>query len=75
MTSTQGSSRSVANSLGVFLDFLVLRVGDLDLRKLYLDFSVSSSQDPTEVTIYQTAGGVPQYFLLKKRDFIKVHFQ
>jgi hypothetical protein len=31
-----------------------------------LDFSVSSSQDPTEVTIYQTAGGVPQYFLLKK---------
>lgn len=31
-----------------------------------VDFSVSSSLDPTEVTVYQTAGGVPTYFLLKK---------
>lgn len=31
-----------------------------------IDFSVSSSQDPTEVTIYQIAGNVPQYYLLKK---------
>ncbi len=31
-----------------------------------IDFSVSSSQDPTEVSIYQIAGNVPQYFLLKK---------
>jgi hypothetical protein len=31
-----------------------------------VDFSVSSSQDPTEVSIYQIAGNVPQYFLLKK---------
>mgnify|MGYP003343240078 CR=1 FL=1 len=31
-----------------------------------VDFSVSSSQDPTEVTIYQIAGNVPQYYLLKK---------
>jgi len=31
-----------------------------------VDFSVSSSQDPTEVSIYQTAGNIPQYFLLKK---------
>jgi hypothetical protein len=30
------------------------------------DFSVSSSQDPTEVTVYQTSGDVPQYYLLKK---------
>jgi hypothetical protein len=30
------------------------------------DFSVSSSQDPTEVSIYQIAGNIPQYFLLKK---------
>ena len=30
------------------------------------DFSVSSSQDPTEVTIYQIAGNIPQYYLLKK---------
>jgi len=31
-----------------------------------IDFSVSSSQDPTEVTIYQISGNNPQYFLLKK---------
>ena len=31
-----------------------------------IDFSTSSSQDPTEVSVYQTAGGVPQYYLLKK---------
>ena len=31
-----------------------------------IDFSVSSSQDPTEVSVYQIAGSVPQYFLLKK---------
>jgi hypothetical protein len=31
-----------------------------------IDFSVSSSQDPTEVSVYQIAGNIPQYFLLKK---------
>jgi len=31
-----------------------------------IDFSVSSSQDPTEVSVYQIAGNAPQYFLLKK---------
>jgi len=31
-----------------------------------VDFSLSSSQDPTETSIYQIAGNVPQYFLLKK---------
>jgi hypothetical protein len=31
-----------------------------------VDFTVSSSLDPTEVTIYQTSGGNPQYYLLKK---------
>jgi hypothetical protein len=31
-----------------------------------IDFSVSSSQDPTEVTIYQISGNTPQYFLLRK---------
>ena len=30
-----------------------------------IDFSVSSSGDPTEVTIYQLSGGNPNYFLLK----------
>jgi hypothetical protein len=31
-----------------------------------IDFSVSSSLDPTEVSIYQIAGNIPQYYLLKK---------
>jgi hypothetical protein len=31
-----------------------------------VDFSVSSSQDPTEVSVYQIAGNNPQYYLLKK---------
>jgi hypothetical protein len=31
-----------------------------------LDFSLSSSQDPTEVSVYQVVGSIPQYFLLKK---------
>ena len=31
-----------------------------------IDFSVSSSQDPTQISVYQVAGNIPQYFLLKK---------
>jgi len=31
-----------------------------------VDFSVSSSGDPTEVSVYSTSGGNPTYFLLKK---------
>jgi len=31
-----------------------------------IDFSFSSSQDPTEVTVYQENSGTPEYFLLKK---------
>jgi hypothetical protein len=31
-----------------------------------VDFSVSSSQDPTEISVYQISGNSPQYFLLKK---------
>lgn len=31
-----------------------------------IDFSLSSSQDPTEVSVYQVAGSTPQYYLLKK---------
>ena len=31
-----------------------------------VDFSVSSSQDPTEITIFQTAGSDPVSYLLKK---------
>ena len=31
-----------------------------------IDFSVSSSLDPTEVSVYQISGNKPQYFLLKK---------
>jgi hypothetical protein len=31
-----------------------------------IDFSVSSSLDPTEISVYQISGTIPQYFLLKK---------
>jgi hypothetical protein len=31
-----------------------------------VDFSISSSQDPTEISVYQIAGNNPQYYLLKK---------
>jgi hypothetical protein len=31
-----------------------------------VDFSVSSSSDPTDITIYEVSGGNPTYFLLKK---------
>tara|TARA_R110002126_G_scaffold15034_6_gene62089 strand:- start:4017 stop:5876 length:1860 start_codon:yes stop_codon:yes gene_type:complete len=31
-----------------------------------IDFSVSSSQDPTEISVYQISGTTPQYYLLKK---------
>ena len=31
-----------------------------------IDFTVSSSQDPTEISVYQISGNSPQYFLLKK---------
>ena len=30
------------------------------------DFSISSSSDPTEISIYQISGNEPQYYLLKK---------
>lgn len=32
-----------------------------------VDFTVSSSSDPTEISVYSTAGVLPQYFLLKKK--------
>lgn len=32
-----------------------------------VDFSFSSSMDPTEVSIYELSGGTPQSFLLKKK--------
>jgi hypothetical protein len=31
-----------------------------------IDFSISSSQDPTSISVYQVAANNPQYFLLKK---------
>jgi len=31
------------------------------------DFSKSSSLDPTEISVYQAAGSIPQFFLLKKQ--------
>ena len=41
-----------------------------------INFSVSSSMDPTEVTVYQISAGNPQYFLAKKtRQAISAQIQ
>jgi len=40
--------------------------GNTFLLQDKVDFSVSSSQDPTEVSVYQISGNTPQYYLLKK---------
>ena len=40
--------------------------GNTFLLQDKIDFSVSSSQDPTEVSVYQISGNTPQYYLLKK---------
>ena len=41
-----------------------------------IDFSLSSSQDLTEVSVYQVVGNIPQYFLLKKsRNAISAEIQ
>ena len=55
---TIGENSSVASSLSSDVSFLM---------EDKCDFSVSSSIDPTEVSIYQVAGSDPQYYLLKKK--------
>jgi hypothetical protein len=41
-----------------------------------IDFSISSSEDPTEVSVYQITGNSPQYYLLKKsRNAISSNIQ
>jgi hypothetical protein len=40
--------------------------GNIFLIQDNVNFAFSSSNDPTELTVYQTSGGNPQYFLLKK---------
>ncbi len=41
--------------------------GSSYLSQNVVDFSISSSLDPTEITVYQLIGNEPQYFLLKKQ--------
>jgi len=48
------------NSTAVSLDGVSFLIEDP------IDFSVSSSLDPTEITIYEISNGNPVYFLLKK---------
>jgi len=55
---TIGENSSVASSLSSDVSFLM---------EDKCDFSVSSSIDPTEISIYQVAGSDPQYYLLKKK--------
>jgi hypothetical protein len=51
------ANTTVASTLNASLQFLITDK---------TNFAFSSSMDPTEVTVYQTAGGVPTYYLIKK---------
>jgi hypothetical protein len=51
------SNTSINSSLNNNVNFLI---------QDKIDFSYSSSSDPTQITVYQTSGGVPTYYLLKK---------
>ena len=55
---TVGENTTIASSLNPEQTFII---------EDKCDFSVSSSLDPTEVSIYQQAAGVPEYFLLTKQ--------
>ena len=52
-----GENSTIASSLNSDVSFLL---------EDKCDFSISSSLDPTEISIYQIAGTIPQYYLLKK---------
>ncbi len=54
---TIGENTTIASSTNSKLNFLI---------QDKCDFSVSSSLDPTEISIYSIAGTEPQYYLLKK---------
>ena len=54
---TVGENTSVTSDSNAQLNFLI---------QDKCDFSVSSSLDPTEVTIYLTTGNIPEFYLLKK---------
>jgi len=51
------ANTTVASTLNPSLQFLITDK---------TNFAFSSSMDPTEVTVYQTAAGVPTYYLIKK---------
>jgi len=51
------ANTTVSSNLNSSLQFLITDK---------VNFAFSSSTDPTETTVYETAGGVPTYFLLKK---------
>ena len=54
---TIGENSTIASSLSTDVNFLM---------EDPCNFAVSSSLDPTEISIYQISGDVPQYYLLKK---------
>ena len=54
---TIGENSTIASSLSTDVNFLM---------EDPCNFAVSSSLDPTEISIYQISGDTPQYYLLKK---------
>ena len=55
---TIGENSTIPSSLSIGVDFIM---------EDKCDFSFSSSLDPTEVSIYSSAGGIPQFYLIKKQ--------
>jgi len=54
---TIGENSTIASSISPTVNFLM---------EDQCDFSISSLEDPTEVSVYQIAGSTPQFYLLKK---------
>ena len=54
---TIGENSSISSTLSSNVNFLM---------EDQCNFAISSSIDPTEISIYQVAGNIPQYYLLKK---------
>ena len=66
LTSGSITSPDYSYALNVGENTTVSSNGSSFLVQDKIDFTISSSQDPTSVEVYQIVGNTPQYYLLKK---------
>ena len=66
ITSGSITSPDYSYALNVGENTTVSSNGSSFLVQDKIDFTISSSQDPTSVEVYQIVGNTPQYYLLKK---------